>query len=603
MLLNQPLGLLAQPAEKPQTLGLLSPEVQQLFQGGLLGGRFQPGPNEGWSERLFGTSDPRDPRGRAMMALSTGLMQGKGLGGAFAAYNNAFDQHEDRMLKRATTEMLLGKNALELQGLLDTRKREQSIRAGLDRLSKEEKAGQSRAAMASLLDPQPVDQYGTAGVGGVPLFSMDGPQRFGNQPAGSYTPPTPQTSMPTRPQLPVPLNAGTAGAPMQPQGQQGQQGTQGLQSRFLKQAEVYAANGDFATANKLYEQAAKWMPEVHKIEVAMYQGQPVNVITMKDGRQQVSPFAPTPKTHWQDTGAEVRAIDEYTLGERGRFTKTPTFADRTAAGNLSVAQQNLGLTRDRLKLDQDRFNLEQNAPQYLNTDSGVIALPKRPGPGPITGQVVTGQGGQPLGVGAFPKLTERQANATQFATRMLDASRVVSEITKGGAPWPSTVARAGYDPQMPGWLPGGQMIAGATRGINNAIVPADAQRYYQAQQNWVSAGLRAESGAAITPSEMEAEIRKWWPQPGDSAAVIESKAQARKVAEEAMLVQAGPGREQALRIAREAAERAGKSGGNAEAQPLPDKPSAANLKAGASYRLKNGEVGTWDGSKFVVRGQ
>jgi hypothetical protein len=40
---------------------------------------------------------------------------------------------------------------------------------------------------------------------------------------------------------------------------------------------------------------------------------------------------------------------------------------------------------------------------------------------------------------------------------------------------------------------------------------------------------------------MDKDVRKWFPQPGDSKALIEQKARSRKVAERAMAVQAGPG--------------------------------------------------------------
>lgn len=322
-------GLLGeQPSNNMQPMGLLSPEVQQLVSNGLLGGRFQPGANESWSDKLFGTRDPRDPRGPAMTAFSLGLMRG-GRRGGFAdgleAYHRTYAAHEDKSMRNVANNLTLTKGLLELQGLVDANKRQQNIRGGLERLARDEQSEQNRAAVMPHMDAQPSDQFGTASVGGVPLFSMKGPEIFGPRPAATYQSPQPQGVMRgAMPQLNVPLAVGSQPAALGPGSFGSSRGNygQGLSNRFLKQAEVYATHGDLATANKLYEQAARWMPEVHKIEVGMHQGQPVNVITMKDGNQVISAFGPAPKVHWADTGGEIRAIDEYTMGERGNFPKT-----------------------------------------------------------------------------------------------------------------------------------------------------------------------------------------------------------------------------------------------------------------------------------------
>jgi hypothetical protein len=65
------------------------------------------------------------------------------------------------------------------------------------------------------------------------------------------------------------------------------------------------------------------------------------------------------------------------------------------------------------------------------------------------------------------------------------------------------------------------------------------QQYEQAQENWVTANLRAESGAVIGEDEMRKEIKKWFPQIGDSEAEIKQKEKARSVVENAMRLRAG----------------------------------------------------------------
>jgi hypothetical protein len=82
--------------------------------------------------------------------------------------------------------------------------------------------------------------------------------------------------------------------------------------------------------------------------------------------------------------------------------------------------------------------------------------------------------------------------------------------------------------------------AGLTTGIANISEDVGRQQYRQAQENWVTANLRPESGAVIGVEEMEKEITKYFPQTSDSQKTIEQKARARRDTELAMTVRAGP---------------------------------------------------------------
>lgn len=74
----------------------------------------------------------------------------------------------------------------------------------------------------------------------------------------------------------------------------------------------------------------------------------------------------------------------------------------------------------------------------------------------------------------------------------------------------------------------------------NFLKSDEGQMYQQAQDDWIRAKLRKESGAVISDEEMESERRTYFPQIGDSEAVIRQKAEARKRATEAMRRAAGP---------------------------------------------------------------
>ena len=82
-------------------------------------------------------------------------------------------------------------------------------------------------------------------------------------------------------------------------------------------------------------------------------------------------------------------------------------------------------------------------------------------------------------------------------------------------------------------------IAASIPLVGNALTTPGNQLYRQAQEDWVRAKLRKESGAVIADNEMEREIKVYFPQPGDSKEVISQKAAQRKIAAESMKKNAG----------------------------------------------------------------
>lgn len=125
-------------------------------------------------------------------------------------------------------------------------------------------------------------------------------------------------------------------------------------------------------------------------------------------------------------------------------------------------------------------------------------------------------------------LTETQGKATAFSMRMADANTVIDPLEKDGKFNPAAITtqyagRSGLEAPL------------------NYMASDKSQKYEQAKRNWVTANLRLESGAAIPDPELQQEYKKWFPIPGDGPGVIAQKASARKIAEQAMTVQAGPG--------------------------------------------------------------
>ncbi|MDN4481888.1 hypothetical protein, partial [Demequina muriae] len=137
------------------------------------------------------------------------------------------------------------------------------------------------------------------------------------------------------------------------------------------------------------------------------------------------------------------------------------------------------------------------------------------------GTVVTNPDGSTTIIPAG-KANTQELNNAGFYQRMVQADKDLSSLEQKG-----------YDPTNLR----DKLTAG---GTFNALSSADGQKYHQAAMNWVRANLRKESGAAIGAAEAEQEFRNYFPQIGDSDAVIAQKAQMRQVVEDAMRTAAGP---------------------------------------------------------------
>lgn len=118
--------------------------------------------------------------------------------------------------------------------------------------------------------------------------------------------------------------------------------------------------------------------------------------------------------------------------------------------------------------------------------------------------------------------TEGERGAAGYLGRMRAAEGLLGEITKGG-----------YTPTVRDHMTAGRGV------LQNWAATEDGQKWRQAQEDWVRAKLRKESGAAIPTEEMDREITMYFPQPGDGPGVIAQKAESRKEAEAQLISMAG----------------------------------------------------------------
>lgn len=129
--------------------------------------------------------------------------------------------------------------------------------------------------------------------------------------------------------------------------------------------------------------------------------------------------------------------------------------------------------------------------------------------------------------------TESQKLSAGFASRMVSSNAIIDQLeqlqTSGLAkslPTEKTQTAAGV-PIFGGYL-------------QRKVMTPEQQQYKQAADNWIRANLRKESGAAIGDQEMQREYETYFPLPGEDAATVEQKRQARELTTNAMITNAGP---------------------------------------------------------------
>lgn len=156
---------------------------------------------------------------------------------------------------------------------------------------------------------------------------------------------------------------------------------------------------------------------------------------------------------------------------------------------------------DLLDLQLKRAQIGQIGLQNQKTQAEINAL-KNPG------SLLNAQG---------KPLNDTQAQSLGYARRIAESGAIVDQI---GANF--TGAQNYFNKYTPNIAKGPQL-----------------QQYEQAKRNFVNAVLRRESGAVISPSEFENADKQYFPQPGDSAAVVSQKKQNRDTVYQNLLIQAG----------------------------------------------------------------
>lgn len=275
-------------------------------------------------------------------------------------------------------------------------------------------------------------------------------------------------------------------------------------------------------------------------------------------------------------------------GENGfllAVNKRTGVAQPVTMGDLNKPVKGNTIAQQRLAFDQQKFAWEKANPGYelKEGENGVIygvnkrtlqAVPVSVGAGVpgaanalVPGAAVPGAApaaapsaptpavsaapgvaapGTPL-KGKGSSLTESQSNAVAFGMRMADADATLRNLESSGVTSGGRI-RGFVEGALTSLVPfQGEQLAQGAGAVVNALPGAlggpspEQQQYAQAKLNFVTAVLRKESGAAISPAEFANEDKKYFPQAGDSDKVVQQKRRARELAIQAMKVQAGPG--------------------------------------------------------------
>lgn len=141
--------------------------------------------------------------------------------------------------------------------------------------------------------------------------------------------------------------------------------------------------------------------------------------------------------------------------------------------------------------------------------------------------------GKPIG-GKDKPLNDTQAKALLFGTRMQEAEKAFSRLVGQGVDQRGMLKRTaeGVADLVPFM---GDKLADTAGTLTNWTQSPEQQQVEQAQRDFLNAVLRRESGAAIGASEFANAVKQYFPQPGDSPAVIQQKARNRANATRLML--------------------------------------------------------------------
>lgn len=210
---------------------------------------------------------------------------------------------------------------------------------------------------------------------------------------------------------------------------------------------------------------------------------------------------------------QVRVVNsvQNTQSPDNAATNATSRANNAATVGATIRGQNLADARAR------DANL-QGKTQIVETPQGFVIVDKATG----TSRPAVGADGQPLKGKANDRvMTDAQAKANLFGTRMKESDRILSGLEGKYSP-------GGVNAKMAaGEVP---LVGGVAGYAGNLMLSESGQQAEQAQRDFINAVLRRESGAVISPAEFSNGQKQYFPQPGDTPALLAQKKANRQLA-------------------------------------------------------------------------
>jgi len=201
--------------------------------------------------------------------------------------------------------------------------------------------------------------------------------------------------------------------------------------------------------------------------------------------------------------------------------------EQAGAQRANAAQSYASADSSRATAAKTRAETEAGAKGTYDPTRGVI-VDVRGG----TARPVLGPDGQPMGA-KDKDLTDAQAKANLFGSRMMEADKVIASMA--GKYSPAAVNSKVAAGEIP-------VIGGVAGLVGNKMLSESSQQVEQAQRDFINAVLRRESGAAIAPSEFANAAKQYFPQPGDKPATLAQKARNRKLAVDGLMAEVPAGK-------------------------------------------------------------
>ena len=202
--------------------------------------------------------------------------------------------------------------------------------------------------------------------------------------------------------------------------------------------------------------------------------------------------------------------------------------EQAGAQKANAAQSYASAENSRASAARTRAEMEQGvktgALQIVTGDDGSINIVNK-----ATGiaRRATDEEGKAL-MGKSKELTDAQAKANLFGTRMAEADRILGSLE--GKYSPSKVNAKVSAGDLP-------IVGGVAGFAGNAMLSEADQQAEQAQRDFINAVLRRESGAVIAPSEFANAAKQYFPQPNDKPGTLAQKARNRKLAIEGLMAE------------------------------------------------------------------